>query len=173
MEEEWRDIEGFKGLYQVSNLGRVKSLGRWVDRQKYRAFLNERVLTNKKHTGGYENVCLCKEGKNKYRFVHALVAEAFIPNPESKLEVNHIDGNKTNNKVSNLEWNTRIENHMHAIVNNLRKRDIYRVYDLCGNLLYPATFLANLIKMGYTQSGISRNVSGKLKHHKFSIFRKV
>lgn len=102
--EEWRDIEGYEGLYQVSNLGRVKSL-----KPRYK---NKIILKQEINHFGYLQICL--SNPRKTHKVHRLVAQAFIPNPENKPQVNHIDGNKLNNKVENLEWNTAHENNLHA-----------------------------------------------------------
>ena len=97
MQEIWRDIEGYEGLYQVSNLRRVKSLN-------YRRTGKEENLKPRKDKGGYLFVFLYKEGKTKNCKIHRLVAQAFIPNPEKFSEVNHRDEDKTNNAVDNLEW---------------------------------------------------------------------
>ena len=100
MQEEWRDIAGFEGLYQVSNLGRVKHLR--VNKCK-----QERMLKPEVHSCGYQRVVL---GNSVRKFVHRLVAEAFIPNPENKPQVDHIDGTRDNNRVDNLRWCTNMEN---------------------------------------------------------------
>ena len=102
MEEVWKDIEGYEGLYQVSNLGRVKSFHGY----------SEKIMKNSKGSGGYQTLALTKNKIPKHVLIHRLVAQAFIPNPESKPEVNHIDEDKTNNRVDNLEWMTHIENSM-------------------------------------------------------------
>lgn len=110
--EEWRDIEGFEGIYQVSNQGRVKSLDR-IDARNRR--IKGRVLMPKYGaTGNYLQVCLCKGGVHHYFAIHRLVAQTFIPNPENKPTVNHIDENNQNNNVSNLEWATYMENAHHG-----------------------------------------------------------
>lgn len=110
MNEEWKDIEGFEGFYQISNLGRVKSLGGWCGTAKRKEKIRSASLTQ----DGYVKVRLQHKGKDKTARVHRLVAEAFIPNPENKDTVNHIDGNKQNNAVSNLEWVDRTEQMLHA-----------------------------------------------------------
>ncbi|MGZ0909046.1 NUMOD4 domain-containing protein [Lacticaseibacillus paracasei] len=101
--EVWKDIEGFEGLYQVSNMGRVRSLDR---KDKNGQFRNGRVLADKHNNRGYHMIALCRDGNAKYRLIHRLVAIAFLNNPDSLPEVNHKDENKANNAVSNLEWCT-------------------------------------------------------------------
>lgn len=106
MEEIWRDIKDYEGMYQVSNLGRVKCLDR-IDsagRKRYGRILK---LWNSR---GYLQVGLSINSKGKKFSVHRLVAQAFIKNPNNKLEVNHKDEDKTNNRVDNLEWVTSKEN---------------------------------------------------------------
>lgn len=102
--EVWRDVKSYEGLYQISNLGRVKSFCR-----KEPHILRPRIFR------GYSNVVLTKgrDGK-KHWSVHVLVAQAFIPNPEGKPEVNHLKGYKSDNRVSELEWATSSENKRHA-----------------------------------------------------------
>lgn len=110
MEEKWKDIKGFEGFYQISNLGRVKSLrgGRGSTNQ------HEKIRATSLTKDGYVKVRLMYQGKDKTMRVHRLVAEAFLPKPELKDTINHIDGNKQNNAVSNLEWADRTEQMEHA-----------------------------------------------------------
>ncbi len=109
--EEWRDIAGFEGLYQVSSLGRILRLPRMTSDGRH---LSAQLRAQSVETQ-YAQVELYKEGKGKMCLVHRLVAQAFIPNPENKPTVNHKDGNKLNNTVSNLEWATQQENNQHAL----------------------------------------------------------
>ena len=109
MEEIWKDIEGYEGLYQISNLGRVKSLN-------YHRSGKEGILKPKQDKYGYLVVCLSKNNKHKYMTVHRLVAKSFCnnDNPQEKNQVNHIDENKQNNVYTNLEWCTPKENMNHG-----------------------------------------------------------
>ena len=114
--EIWKDINGFEGIYQISNLGRLKSLARTAD------FVNGAIIQRKERIlvagvigreRNYLGVALSKNKKQKTYPVHRLVANAFIPNPENKPQVNHIDSNPSNNHVDNLEWVTERENQSH------------------------------------------------------------
>lgn len=118
MNEIWKDINGYEGLYQVSNTGKVKSLVGWNGR-KY--VPREKILSKTKTSTGYYKVELAKCKTKKSFKVHRLVAMAFIPNEESKPHINHKDGNPLNNNVDNLEWCTPKENIEHAIATGLRK----------------------------------------------------
>jgi len=107
MKEEWRDAIGYEGLYQISNLGRVKSLCRSIRKP------NGGLMSLTGDDWGYLRVRFQKNGKRYTEKVHRLVAKAFIPNPEDKLQVNHKNGVKTDNTVDNLEWVNNRENALH------------------------------------------------------------
>lgn len=109
MEETWKPIKGYEGLYEVSNKGNVKTL-------RKNKIMSQAVGVN----NGYCYVGLYKNGKGKNVLVHRIVAIAFIDNPMGKKTVNHIDGNKRNNTVENLEWATHSENHKHAFMTGLK-----------------------------------------------------
>lgn len=119
--EVWKDIFGYEGYYQISNLGRVKSHGRYVKGAYGKYWKEGRILKHGKTTNGYDFVYLSVNNNKKNVMVHRIVAETFIPNPEKKETVNHINGNKKDNRVSNLEWNTYKENNHHAIKTGLVK----------------------------------------------------
>lgn len=110
-QEAWKDIEGYEGFYQVSNFGRVKSLARTTPRNYT---IPERIKSNDKHPFGYPIVDLYKNNVRRKFRIHRLVAVAFMPNPENKREVNHIDNDPTNCRVDNLEWATPSENCKHS-----------------------------------------------------------
>lgn len=116
-DEEWRDIEGYNGAYRVSNYGRVWSVSRAVrvGGKTGSVITKDLILSTKEDQKGYERVYLnTMNGKTKFVPIHRLVAKAFIDNPLNKPQVNHIDGNKKNNRVDNLEWCTNGENQIHA-----------------------------------------------------------
>ena len=123
MEEIWKDIEGFEGLYQVSNLGRVRSLGRdIVRRTRYGTMapyhISGKVLKPLHSQGDYCYVHLFdKDGTSINHKVHRLVAKAFVPNPNNLNEVNHIDEDKDNNRADNLEWCKHVDNCNHGTRN--------------------------------------------------------
>lgn len=178
MKEVWKDIEGYAGLYQVSNLGRVKSLKRVVNRNDGRKnYVGERIL-KQKFTGQakYPAVILSSQTIHRTCSIHRLVASAFLPLVEGKDQVNHIDGVKANNTVGNLEWCTKSENSKHAFdtglntpppplsgANNAASKAVLQ-YDINGNFIaeFECAREASVLT-GVYQSGISRACCGKLK----------
>lgn len=109
--EIWKDIKGYEEIYQVSNLGNIK-------RMKTNKILKS--LKHGKKENEYLMVVLSNNGKEKMFYIHRLVAQTFIPNPNNLPQVNHKDGDKTNNFMENLEWCTISENQIHAIKNKLK-----------------------------------------------------
>ena len=123
--EEWKDIKGYEGFYQVSNIGRVRSLDRYITRSDGVVQFKKGIIKQpKENSDGYYTITLNKNGKNKTIGIHRLVAQAFIPNPDELLEVNHIDYDRKNNNVNNLEWCTHQDNIKHSAV-NYKKRNFY------------------------------------------------
>ena len=113
--EVWRGVIGYLGLYEVSNLGNVRSLRRLTNNQHKSYFLNGKQLSPATDKGGYRYVCLTDSNKkSKFKYTHRLVAESFLKQIAGKDFVNHIDGDKSNNNVSNLEYVSKSENTIHA-----------------------------------------------------------
>lgn len=150
--EIWKDIEGFEGIYQISTKGRLKS---------FKAVKDGQVLSNKNSKGDYLSVVLQYKGIKKHARIHRLVAEAFIPNPDNKPEVNHIDGNKQNNCVENLEWVTRLENARHAIKSN---PNIIRGINRYNKFIRPKTIqqlsLDGILLMEFPNSKEAEKITG-------------
>lgn len=117
--EIWKDIIGFEGYYQVSNMGRVKSLHRVVHKSNGRimTFKPKILSINKHYKNGYYSVFLRVFDNFKRKSLHRAVAECFLEPIENKTEINHIDSNKSNNKADNLEWVNRVENQCHMYKN--------------------------------------------------------
>ena len=117
MNEEWRDIEGFNGFYQISNTGKVGSMCNTRGRKSAKRNLRSLSFTK----DGYLKVRLVANGKDVTTIVHVLVAKAFLPNPNNFSTVNHKDGDKTNNNFENLEWTDRSRQMIHAYKLGLKK----------------------------------------------------
>lgn len=140
MNEEWRPIAGYEGIYEVSTLRRIKCL-RTSKASGARPESNgDRVMRQYDHWKGYKIIFLYKGGKRKF-FVHRLVAETFLPNPENKPIVNHMDGDKRNNRLDNFEWVTDSENQQHSrkVLSKLPDRKVtlkdYAVEDMLEHAL--------------------------------------
>ena len=154
MNEIWKDIEGYKGKYQVSDQGRVKSLN-------YNHTGYERVLKPRLTADGYLHVGLCKDNKMKNCYIHRLVAEAFIPNPSNKPCLDHINTIKTDNRVDNLRWVTHKENR-----NNLLTIEHFKISNIGKQSRAKKVFCENTIYDSITKCalhyGVYRRAMGKL-----------
>lgn len=161
MQEEWRDINGYEGLYQVSNLGRIKSLDRKVKgKNGIVQSLHGKILSLQFDKDRYYMVILSKNGKETDHKVHRLVAQAFIPNPYHYPEVNHKDENKQNNRVDNLEWCTakyntnygtamrRMVLHHHVPKNNASSKAAYQ-YTKEGKFVKEWPSIRETIRAGF------------------------
>lgn len=134
MREIWKDIEGFEN-YQISNLGRIKSKERIVSNSCRTYVKKEEILKTHVMKSGYLAIVLRdKEQKKHLLKIHRLIAENFIPNPNNYTQVNHIEGNKANSAIENLEWCTPSQNTRHAMENGLRRRytgrNVQKIYQI-------------------------------------------
>lgn len=166
--EIWKDVVGYEGLYEVSNLGGVRSAGRLArGRSDSMRLLKPRVLKPNIGTTGYYFVNLCKHGRQRSTRVHRLVAEAFIANPGGLPFVNHKDGVKTNNRMDNLEWCTCQYNTLHAHRIGLVKNNRPVMDADTGEVFYSESECARVI--GGTQSNVRRCAEQNLHggNHKY------
>lgn len=170
--EKWKEIKGYEGYYEISDLGRVKSLARsWYSTSKRgnpkKCGTPEKILKPADNGTGYMIVNLSKNGKTKMKLVHRLVAEAFIENANNYPQVNHKDEDKTNNNAENLEWVTCIENLRYG-TRSKRESDtkcyIINQYDLQGNFIREWLGARKIEKeLGIKNQGICMCCNGKLK----------
>lgn len=161
--EIWKDIKNYEGIYQISNLGnvrRIKFINNIVEKGKI-------LILKTNNFNKYSQITLCKNGKVKMFYIHRLVAEAFIPNPENKPQVNHIDENKKNNRADNLEWCTIKYNNLYGTrlekVSKSKCKPIIQ-FDLKGNIIskYESTKQASKIT-GIDSSSITKVCRKKMK----------
>lgn len=184
MNEIWKDIPGYEGLYQVSNCGNVRSLDRIIKCKNGKIRGYPGVLLKQDSTkDGHKRCRLCNQGCDKHFFVHRLVASAFIENPNNFPIVNHKDENPSNNSVNNLEWctgkynvnyGTSIERRtLHTDYQRIRKNQRKQVaqYDLEGNLIKIWSSRKECTEAGFTGTAITRCAQGKRKKHKGYIWK--
>jgi len=170
--EVWKDIKGYEGLYQVSDIGRVKSLERIIIKKNgKKQTIRERILKPKISRNGYLQVALSKRDKLKSFTVHRLVCKAFHENPQAKPEVNHINENKLDNRACNLEWVTSKENSNHGtriarIAKGVKKAFSKPIaqYTREGQLVkvWQSTHEVER-QLGFAQGNITRAANGKYK----------
>lgn len=188
--EEWRDIPGYEGIYEVSNLGNVRSLDRFVKskHEGFYAFINGKQLTPIKNRAGYLRINLCNEYGRKAKFVHQLVAIAFIKNPNNLKQINHKDENPLNNRVENLEWctakyNSNYGNHNKKIseatkgkkknisketidrINQNKRRPVIGTNMETGEEIYIRS-ISDSKFYGFSVNGVSYCVTKRQKNHR-------
>lgn len=178
--DKWRDIKGYEGLYQVSNHGKIKSLERYKKNHSKLKKVNEKILKTATNRYGYCIVVLSKNGISHTYTVHKLVMESFNRSPYENEVINHIDSNKTNNNIENLEYVTQKENIRKAWENglceNVRKNAMNMVHknaippravaqkDLNGNLIATYVSIREAErKTGITSGEIAQVCKGRYK----------
>ena len=154
--EEWKDIQGYEGLYQISNYGRVKSLN-------YKRSNKEKIMDGGTNKNGYRNIILSKNKKKETFYIHKLVAQHFISNPDNLSEINHIDENKSNNNVDNLEWCTHKYNSNYGTRNTrMSKSKGKKIRCITTNEIFESSVEASEI-YNIDQSSIIKCCRGKQK----------
>lgn len=175
MEEIWKDIEGYEGYYQVSNLARVKSLSRIINTKNGKIFhVKEMIIKPILQCTGYYSFNLCKSKKRETCNLHRLVAIAFIPNPLNLSQVNHRDEIKTNNSIENLEWCDRSYNRNYGTcqerITNKQRKTLLQM-NLNGEQIKEWYSLNSAGRSGFSASKISNCCNGLRKTHKGFIWK--
>ena len=184
--EIWKDVIGYDNVYQISNLGRVRSLNRTdVDCHGRMQKRKGKLIKPTENSNGYLRVYLAYRGKKEKRFIHRMVAEAFVPNSDPDINdiVNHMDCNPKNNKYDNLEWTTRKGNIQYAVLKGRMKRNkkwIERLYIsldsvakpiemidiVSGNVIKRYRHLNDCSKDGFCPSSVCKCCKNQQKQHK-------
>lgn len=143
--EKWKDIDGYEGLYQVSNFGRVRSLDKVVYfKDGRRKFMKGKVLKFKRTKNGYLQIHLYKDNSYKAFYIHRLVAQAFVDNPDNLPEINHKSEDKTDNRVCNLEYCTHLYNMRYG--NGQEKRRLKMINGKCAKAVLQYDLEGNFIR---------------------------
>ena len=174
MKEEWKNIKGYEGLYMISSYGRVKSLGRCIDRKcKGKMWKEEKIMKPSVNKKGYLLIGLCKNGVKKMCQVHRLVYEAFYGEIPKGMQVNHINEIKTDNRLENLNlmtpkentnWGTAIQRRIEKQINGKKSKSVLQIDKNTNKIIaeFPSTNEVQR-KLGFKQTDISRCCRGKRK----------
>lgn len=172
LNEEWRDVQDYEGVYQVSNYGRIKRVehtkvyksanqsGKFMAHYRYDAMILKPCFDS----GGYIQIHLCRHQKKRWTKIHRLVAEAFLPNPDNLPQVNHKDGNKENSRLDNLEWVSMSDNMQHAYKTGLNFGRVKAIlqFDLNGNFVQEFKSITEAAKaVDRNPSSIQSHLKGK------------
>lgn len=183
--EIWKDVTSFQGVLQASNTGKIKRLAKYRNTKgRGRVYMPEKILKQTISNYGYYKICISIDGKVHHLSTHRLIAEAFVPNPDIKHQINHINGIKTDNNIDNLEWVNCKENIKHAQATGLSavqprgaanklSEKLYQ-YDLDGNFIKEWTGIreaCNQLKID--RSNMNRHLNGKIKILKNNKFSKI
>lgn len=167
--EEWREVSEYKGIYQISSYGRLKSLKRNIGKHTTRNA--DRILIPKNNGKGYLTFSLSKKNKVKCHYIHRLVAVAFLPNPENKPEVDHLNTNKNDNRLINLAWVSHLENQYNPITKlnvSLKEVNAYKIVQL--SVIGDYLSVWNSPEEASRFTGISSSsIVGNIKHPQKSV----
>ena len=173
--EIWKDVVGYEGYYMVSSFGRVASLGRFILRFGKYVYKNPSIMSDVSTENRYNKVVLKVDGNNKSFSVHRLVATAFMTNPHNLRCIDHIDGDKTNNNISNLRWCTDLQNQNNPITREKQRntlinkkskfspKSVVGIKEGCPIIMYES--MCEATKDGFIQSMISECCNGNRKQH--------
>ncbi len=158
--EKWKEIKGYEGMYEVSNLGRTRSLDR-IDTNNHK--LKGALLKPRVNRGGYKQVALCKQGKLKTKLIHRLVAQAFIGNSKELPQVGHMNDIKTDNSLNNLYWTNSKENNVH---NGRHLKCCKKIKGISNDSEIVFNSIVEAKANGFSKAGIGYCLAGIRKTHK-------